>query len=199
MVTRTEVGPRFMAIAESAFKDHRDILMATEEACLADLSRLVDSCGKALENDGKILLFGNGGSAADAQHIATELTVRYLLDRKAMAALALTTDTSTLTAASNDFGYEHVFRRQIEALGKSGDVAIGISTSGNSPNIICALKTARDIGMVAAGLSGNHGGDMVGVADPLLVVPSADTPRVQEMHILLLHLLCHELELRIVE
>lgn len=186
----------FANIAEKAFSDHRDLLAATADTCLDELSRLTDRCTDALQQGGKILLFGNGGSAADAQHIATELTVRYLVNRKAMAAIALTTDTSVLTAASNDLGYEYVFQRQMEALGRPGDVAIGISTSGSSPNVIKALDTARELGLVASALTGNEGGALVKVADPLLIVPSTDTPRIQEMHILLLHLLCHELEQR---
>ena len=115
MATPTALDPGFTAIARGVFDDHRRLLSATEETCLWELQRLSDACAGALRNGGKILLFGNGGSAADAQHIATELTVKYLLHRKAMAAIALTTDTSALTAASNDFGYEHVFKRQIEA------------------------------------------------------------------------------------
>ena len=192
----TVVSRGFPEIARKVFHDHRELLAATEQACVNDLQRLADCCTRSLSQGGKIMLFGNGGSAADAQHIATELTVKYLVNRKAMAAIALTTDTSTLTAASNDYGYDFIFQRQIEALGKPSDVAIGISTSGTSPNVIYALKSASELGLIAAGLSGNKGGDMVSIADPLLVVPSSDTPRIQEMHILLLHLLCHELELR---
>ena len=156
--------------------------------------RLVASCQTALKSGGKIMLFGNGGSAADAQHIATELTVRYEKSRAPMAAISLSTDTSTLTAAGNDLGFEHIFSRQIEALGRPGDVAIGISTSGNSKNVINALKVAKNNKMVAAGLSGQGGGAMVGLADPLLIVPSDRTARVQEMHILIGHALCGALE-----
>ena len=162
---------RFADIAEKAFSDHRDLLGATADTCLDELSCLADCCTDALQRGGKILLFGNGGSAADAQHIATELTVRYLVNRKAMAAIALTTDTSVLTAASNDLGFEYVFQRQVEALGRSGDVAIGISTSGSSPNVFKALDTARELGLVATALAGNEGGALGKVADPLLIGP----------------------------
>ena len=196
MATSTTVGASFTDIAENVFRDHRNLLAVTQDACLDRLRCLTDCCTDALKHGGKILLFGNGGSAADAQHIATELTVRYQVERKAMAAIALTTDTSALTAASNDFGYEYVFQRQVEALGRPGDVAIGISTSGTSPNIINALRTASELGLIASGLTGNDGGSLRNVADPLLIVPSNDTPRIQEMHIVLLHILCHALEQR---
>jgi D-sedoheptulose 7-phosphate isomerase len=149
----------------------------------------------SLRNGGKILLFGNGGSAADAQHLATELVVRYKKDRAPMAALALTTDTSALTAGANDMGFEQVFARQVRALGRPGDVAVAISTSGRSANIIEGLKAAREQGLAATGMTGGDGGDMVELADPLLIVPSRDTARIQEMHILLGHMLCGALEL----
>ena len=141
------------------------------------------------------MFFGNGGSAADAQHLATELTVRYKTDRAAIAALALTTDTSALTAIANDFGYDMLFSRQIEALAKPGDVAIGISTSGESENVIAALVKARELDVVAAGLSGGDGGRMVSVADPLLIVPTQVTARIQEMHIMLGQMLCNAVEI----
>ena len=140
------------------------------------------------------MFFGNGGSAADAQHLATELVVKYERVRPALAALALTTDTSALTAIANDFGFEQVFARQIEALGKPGDVAIGISTSGKSANVAAALGTARKMGLVAAAFSGGDGGDLRGLADPLLIVPSQNTARIQEMHIALGQMLCGALE-----
>jgi D-sedoheptulose 7-phosphate isomerase len=143
------------------------------------------------------MLFGNGGSAADAQHLATELTIRYKADRSAIAAIALTTDTSVLTAAANDLGFEQVFARQIAALGKGGDVAIGISTSGMSANVIAALRQARNMRIVTAALSGKGGGDLTGVCDHLLVVPSDTTARIQEVHILLGQMLCGALEIEL--
>ena len=143
------------------------------------------------------MFFGNGGSAADAQHLATELTVRYKTDRAAIAALALTTDTSALTAAGNDLGFEQIFARQIEALGRPGDVAIAISTSGKSPNIIAALRQAKTMKLVTAALAGKGGGDLPGLADHLLVVPSDVTARIQEMHITLGQMLCGAMEIEL--
>jgi D-sedoheptulose 7-phosphate isomerase len=142
-------------------------------------------------------LFGNGGSAADAQHLATELTVRYKSDRAAIAAVALTTDTSALTAAGNDLGFDRVFARQIEALGRPDDVAIAISTSGKSPNVIAALRQAKAMKLVTAALGGKGGGDLAGLADHLLVVPSDTTARIQEMHITLGQMLCGALEIEL--
>jgi D-sedoheptulose 7-phosphate isomerase len=143
------------------------------------------------------MFFGNGGSAADAQHLATELTIRYKTDRAAIAALALTTDTSALTAAGNDLGFDRVFARQIEALGRPGDVAIAISTSGTSPNIIAGLKQARAMKLVTAALGGKGGGKLAGAADHVLVVPSDTVARIQEMHITLGQMLCGALEIEL--
>jgi D-sedoheptulose 7-phosphate isomerase len=143
------------------------------------------------------MFLGNGGSAADAQHLATELTIRYKKSRAAIAALALTTDTSALTAAGNDLGFEQVFARQIEALGKPGDVVIAISTSGKSPNVIAALKKARSMGIVAAAFGGKGGGDMAPLADHILAVPATTVARIQEMHIMLGQMLCGALELEL--
>ncbi len=182
------------AFFTAEFDKHRDALFATQGAVGAPFCVLVARCKEAIEAGNKTLFFGNGGSAADAQHLAAELSIRYQKDRAPIAALALTTDTSALTAAGNDLGFEAIFARQIEALGTPGDVAIGISTSGNSENVLCALKAARGKGLVAAGLSGRDGGAMVGLADPLLIVPSTNTARIQEMHILLGHMLCAALE-----
>ena len=176
---------------------HRDAFDKSVTLLQDDFARLVAICSASVRDGGKILFFGNGGSAADAQHLATELSVRYIDDRPPIAALALTTDTSTLTAAANDMGFEEVFARQIAAIGKPGDVAIAISTSGNSANILRGLEAARDGGLTAAGLSGRDGGKMPGLADPLLIVPSSDTPRIQEMHILFGHMLCGALELEL--
>ena len=143
------------------------------------------------------MFFGNGGSAADAQHLAAELTIRYKKNRPAIAALALTTDTSALTAAGNDLGFEMVFARQLEALGRPGDVAIAISTSGKSANVIAGLRQARAMGLVTVAFGGKGGGDMAGLADHLLAVPSAVTARVQEMHITLGQMLCAALEIEL--
>jgi len=146
---------------------------------------------------GKLLLCGNGGSAADCQHLATELTARYITDRDAIAAIALTTDTSALTAIGNDMGFDKLFSRQVEALGREGDIAVGISTSGNSKNVLEGLKAARKLGLITVGLGGRDGGKMHDVCDILLVVPSNTTARIQEMHITLGQMLCGALEQRL--
>jgi D-sedoheptulose 7-phosphate isomerase len=148
-------------------------------------------CIDCLKNGGKILLFGNGGSAADAQHIAAELVGRFKAERKSLPAIALTTDTSVLTAIGNDFGYVHVFDRQVEALANKGDIAIGISTSGNSINVINALKVASKLNCNTIGFSGQRVGEMNKICNINLAVPSEDTARIQEMHILIGHTICH--------
>lgn len=173
---------------------HLSIAEKTFASLQSDFSKLLDACAESLGQGGKLLFFGNGGSAADAQHIATELTVRFVKDRAPLAALALTTDTSALTAIGNDFGFDHLFSRQIEALGQPGDIAIGISTSGNSPNVLRGLDAARAKKLVTVGLSGRNGGKMSKYCDILLIVPSDDTARIQEMHITLGHMLCGALE-----
>lgn len=176
------------------FEEHIKVAHATREGTEQDFARLVGCCLTSLEKGGKLLFFGNGGSAADAQHLATELTVRFSVNRPAIPALALTTDTSALTAIGNDLGFEALFSRQIEAVGRPGDVAIGISTSGTSPNIIKGLEKAREMGLVAAALGGKDGGHMKGLADPLIIVPSVTTAHIQEMHITLGQMLCQALE-----
>lgn len=178
-------------------REHMNVAMHTFAALKFDFEKMLDLCVESINAGGKILLFGNGGSAADAQHIATELTVRYVKNRKPIAAIALTTDTSALTAIGNDFGFIDLFARQIEALGRKGDVAIGISTSGKSPNIIKALRTAHSMGIKTAGLTGNVGGEMHGFCDVLLKVPSETTARIQEMHITLGQMLCGAIEQRL--
>ncbi|MBI3800843.1 MAG: D-sedoheptulose 7-phosphate isomerase [Deltaproteobacteria bacterium] len=144
-----------------------------------------------LKSGGKLLLFGNGGSAADAQHIAAEFVNRYLRERRPLPAIALTTDTSTLTAIANDYGVEDLFAKQIRALGQKGDVAIAISTSGNSANVLRALAVCRELGIHTIGLTGGTGGKMVGLVDHLLCVSATSvTPRIQETHILIEHVIC---------
>ncbi len=143
-----------------------------------------------LLSGGKILLLGNGGSAADCQHIAAEIVGRYKRERRGLPAIALTTDTSILTAVGNDYGFEHVFSRQVEALCTPKDVVIGLSTSGNSPNVLAAIHTARQIGAFTIGLTGGGGGKLAQCCDLSLVVASNDTPRIQEAHILVGHMLC---------
>jgi len=152
-------------------------------------------CIECLRNNGKIILIGNGGSAADAQHIAAELVGRYKIKRNGLPAIALTTDTSILTAIANDFGYDRIFERQIEAIAQKGDVVIGISTSGKSKNIINALKLASQLECITIGLSGNNGGEMNKICDNNIVIESNDTARIQEMHIVIGHTICHLVDL----
>ena len=177
-------------IIENEFNEH--IKVANSIHCLTDAVAIsAQLCIDCLKNGGRILLFGNGGSAADAQHIAAELVGRYKTSRKGLPAIALTTDSSALTAIGNDFGYEHIFDRQVEALANKGDVAIGISTSGKSINVINALKVASKLNCNTIGFSGQDGGEMNKICNINLSVPSEDTPRIQEMHILIGHTICH--------
>jgi len=185
------------AFFKSEFAEHADVTRKSEAALGAAFAGLVEACVKSIRGGGKLMLFGNGGSAADAQHLATELTIRYKSDRAAIAAIALTTDSSTLTAAGNDLGFERIFARQIEALGKPGDVAIAISTSGKSANVIAALKQAKTMKLVTAAFGGKDGGGMKALADHLLVVPSDTTARIQEMHIVLGQMLCGAIEVEL--
>jgi D-sedoheptulose 7-phosphate isomerase len=149
---------------------------------------------ECLRDGGRVLAFGNGGSAADAQHLAGELVGRFRRDRAALSAIALTTDSSVLTAIGNDMGYESVFRRQVEAHGRSGDVAVGITTSGRSPNVVQALQLARERGLVTMGLTGGGGGRLAGAVDYLIDVPHAETARIQEVHVMVVHVLCQIVE-----
>lgn len=149
---------------------------------------------EAIRKGGKLLLFGNGGSAADAQHLAAEFVNRFLLDRQALPAIALSTDSSILTSVSNDRDFSQIFQRQIEALGRKGDIAFGISTSGNSSNVLKGIEAARALGMKTVGLTGGKGGKLAGIVDHALVVPSRSTPRIQEVHITVGHAICHLVE-----
>lgn len=169
--------------------------------CAQEMPKLIETIKKAanlaietLKNGNKILICGNGGSAADAQHIAAELTGRYKTERKGLPAIALTTDSSALTAIGNDYGFDFVFSRQVEALANTGDLLWGISTSGNSTNVINALKCAKESGCATLGFSGRDGGEMKSLCDILLISPSFDTPRIREMHILMAHILCDLIE-----
>lgn len=185
------------AFFKAEFDEHHAVARRTETALAGSFAALVAACVASLRGGGKLLLFGNGGSAADAQHLATELTIRYKGNRPAIAAIALTTDTSALTAAANDLGFERVFARQIEALGRRGDIAIGISTSGKSANVTAGLRQAKAQSLVTAAFSGKGGGDLNGLADHLLVVPSGTTARIQEMHIALGQMLCGAVEIEL--
>ncbi|WP_297486020.1 D-sedoheptulose 7-phosphate isomerase [Sulfurimonas sp.] len=164
------------------------------EALLDNIVAVAKLCVKLYQGDKKTILAGNGGSAADAQHIAAELVGRYGFDRPSIPSLALTTDTSNLTAIGNDYGYDFVFSRQLEGMGQNGDIFIGISTSGNSVNIVNAFESAKKKGITTIALVGKDGGKMAKIADYALVVPSDSTPRIQESHILIGHILCDIIE-----
>ena len=172
------------------FNDHQDVLKKTIEELENDIEEAGELIVSTLKAGNKVLLFGNGGSAGDAQHIAAELTGRYKTERQALPAVALTTDTSAITAIGNDYGFDRIFDRQVEAIGKEGDLLIGISTSGNSRNVLRALAYGKDNGMNTLGLSGKGGGDMKNLCDINIIIPSDDTARIQEMHILIGHILC---------
>lgn len=168
--------------------------MLNDPELIAQIEAIAKLIVETYRNGGKVLLAGNGGSAADAQHIAAELVSRFTFDRPALPAMALTTDTSILTAISNDYGYDSLFSRQLEASGRAGDVFIAISTSGNSPNIVRALATASKIGVVSVGLTGATGGEMADLCRYCVNIPSTDTPRIQEGHITIGHILCASTE-----
>lgn len=173
---------------------HRKTIDRTIDVMIPQIEKASKIAIETLKHGNKILLCGNGGSASDAQHISAELTGRYKTERKGLAGIALTTDTSALTAISNDYGYDRVFDRQVEALAREGDLLIGISTSGNSVNIISAFKVARELGCETIGFSGRDGGEMNYSCDLNLIVPSDDTPRIQEVHILIGHILCQAID-----
>ncbi len=172
--------------------EHRRMVdaMLADVQLMEAVSRAARMIAERLGNGGTLLVFGNGGSAADAQHIAGELVGRFKMKRRGLRAIALTTDSSVMTSLTNDFGYDEIFSRQIEALGREGDVALAISTSGNSPNILRAIDAAHGKGMTILGLSGRDGGKMRSRCDHLIIIPSPDTPRIQEGHTLVYHILC---------
>ena len=164
--------------------------MLASEELMAAAERAATTCIASLKNGGKVLFAGNGGSAADAQHMAGEFVSRFAFDRPGLPAIALTTDTSILTAIGNDYGYEKLFARQVQAHGRQGDVFIGYSTSGKSPNILRAFEEAHSRGVICIGLTGNRGGPMRELCDVLLEIPSSDTPKIQEGHLVLGHVIC---------
>lgn len=165
----------------------REAYFQSNATKVVDIARVL---AITLARGGKILFCGNGGSAADAQHLAAEFVNRFLMERPPLPAIALTTDTSILTAIGNDYGFEQVFTKQVQALGQEGDILVGISTSGNSPNIVDAFRAARDRGVVTIGLTGQGGGEMATLSDHLMDVPHRHTPLIQEIHIAIGHLLC---------
>ena len=182
------------SIIKHEFSEHIKASQNTLESIADQIETASKICINSLNNGGKILIMGNGGSAADAQHIAAELVGRYKTERKGLPAIALTTDTSAITSIANDYGFLHVFVRQVEALAHKDDVVIGISTGGTSPNVVNALTAANKLDCKTIGLSGKDGGDFNALCDVNLVVNSDDTPRIQEMHILIGHTICHLIE-----
>jgi len=178
-------------IINKEFNAHIIATQETIKSIKKPIEIAAKTCIDCLKNGGKILIFGNGGSAADAQHIAAEIVGRYKVERKGLPAIALTTDTSVLTSISNDFGFEHMFDRQVQALANKSDVLIGISTGGTSINVINALKIGKKMGCKVIGFSGKSGGDFNNISDTNLIVASEDTPRIQEIHILIGHIICH--------
>ncbi len=173
-----------------AFQESAEVKVRFIRKNAEALSQVVKIVVEAFKGGNKILLFGNGGSAADAQHIAAEFVNRFVMERPPLPAIALTTDTSILTSIGNDYGFEDSFSKQVKALGKPGDVAIGISTSGAAPNVLKAVKTAREMGLKTVGLAGKDGGALAKLVDIVLVVDSPSVPRIQEVHITIGHVLC---------
>ena len=182
------------SIIKHEFSEHIKASQNTLDSIADQIETASKICINSLKNGGKILIIGNGGSAADAQHIAAELVGRYKTERKGLPAIALTTDSSAITSIANDYGFLHVFDRQVEALAHKDDVVIGISTGGTSPNVVNALTSANKLDCKTIGLSGKDGGDFNALCDVNLVVNSDDTPRIQEMHILIGHTICHLIE-----
>ncbi len=174
----------------SAFRESAEVKLAFVELYREKIYEVGTIMATAIKDGNKILLFGNGGSAADAQHIAAEIVGRFKKERRGLPAIALTTDTSILTAVGNDYGFDTVFERQVEALCLPGDVAVGITTSGNSENVLRGLKKAHELGATTVAFTGRNGGKVVDVAHYSFVVPSYETPRIQECHITLGHVLC---------
>lgn len=191
---RHRAGGQAQARIRAVLRESIAVKQAVLAGQVAPTARAAAWIAAALRRGGRVFFFGNGGSAGDSQHLAGELLGRFLKDRRALAGLALTTDTSTLTAVANDYSYAEVFARQIEGLGRRGDVAVGITTSGNSPNVLKAFQRAKALGMRTIALTGGTGGQAAKVADLAIVVPSRSTPRIQESHITLGHAICELVE-----
>ncbi len=178
------------SLVSKAIQEHKELIEIIQDQLQSQIAIAGELILKTIKDGNKILLCGNGGSASDAQHISAEFTGRFLKERRGLPAIALTTDTSALTAIGNDYGFDRVFERQVEALANEGDLLIGISTSGNSTNVLKALDKANTLGCLTIGLSGRDGGEMSELCDINIVVPSTTTARIQEMHILIGHILC---------
>lgn len=183
---------RIKSCIEDSLENFNKVLQDT--AMQKTIEKIVQISVSAFQNDKKMLLCGNGGSASDAQHIAAELSGRFYTDRPPLYAEALHVNSSYMTAVANDYGYEHTYSRMIQACGRKGDILIGISTSGNSPNVVNALQKAKEIGMITIGFTGKDGGKMQSICDMMIKIPSKDTPRIQESHILVGHIICQLIE-----
>ena len=179
------------------FDEHNKVASDCKKKLQSSFLNVTKICVSSLKSKKKILFFGNGGSASDAQHLATELTVRFSKNRKAIPAISLATDTSAITAIGNDFGFGFIFSRQIEAIGNTGDVAIGISTSGKSENVINGLKKAKQMGLKCLALTGKHTKDVDKLCDQVISIPADNTSRIQEMHIMIGQMLCNAIEFKL--
>lgn len=183
----------FKSIFDKAIADHLTAINRLPELYL-EIEKLAITMRNCINDGGKVMWMGNGGSAADSQHLAAEIVGRFKRERKGMPSIALTTDSSIITSVGNDYGFEHIFSRQVEAIGKPGDILVGITTTGNSGNVVAAIQAGKKVGLTTVGLLGNDGGKMRSLCDHSLVVPSTDTARIQESHILIGHILCELIE-----
>ena len=183
-----------MNLIESSIKEHLDLIKGLDQSFIDLIYKAADLIKTQISKGNKAIFFGNGGSAADAQHIAAEFTGRFVKERSGLAAVALTTDTSALTAIGNDYGFDEIFRRQLEAIGQKGDVVIGISTSGYSENVLKAIQYARENDFFDISLLGKSGGSIGGISSLPIIVPSETTARIQEVHILVGHLICEVID-----
>lgn len=183
-----------MGFIEDTLRESARLKLKVAETLTKEIALAIDLIIMSLENGGRLFIMGNGGSAADAQHLAAELVGRYLREREGYSALALTTDTSILTALGNDYGFEKIFSRQLEALARKGDVLMGLSTSGNSQNIARAFKKGKEMGLTNIGLLGCSGGIIKDLVDLAIIIPSSLTPRIQEAHITVGHIICEGIE-----
>jgi D-sedoheptulose 7-phosphate isomerase len=190
-------GGEMKAEIEKQLAENREVMAAIAGDLSGNIERFVELLCRAFRTGNKVLIMGNGGSAADAQHFAAEIVGRFKMERRALPAIALSTDTSILTAVGNDYGFDRVFSRQVEAFAQPGDLVVGISTSGNSGNVMVAMEAATAAGCVTVGLLGRDGGTIAGKADLAIVVPSNNTPRIQEGHIAIIHIVCDLMEKRL--
>ena len=182
---------------ETQIDEHKRIVERSKNLLMESFSKVVEICVKSLETKNKILFFGNGGSASDAQHLSTELTVRFAKNRKAIPSLSLVTDTSALTAIGNDFGFDQLFSRQIEAVGRENDVAIGITTSGKSKNVLKGLEIAKQRGLATIAFTGKYTCELEKLCSQIISIPASNTSRIQEMHIMFGQMLCNAIEFKL--